>query len=463
MVSDRPGGSGGLDIYVARRARIGDAWGPLQNLGPKINSSANDYCPFVTPDGSRLLFLSNRPGGQGLGDFYIAFRQNIADDLAWDNVQPIGELNTASDEFGPSGFEDPVTGELTIFFNSDRPGGSGGPDIYTSRVGPDGKFSPPQVVSELSSASGDTWPVVSADGLEILFISNRPGTIGGNDIWISSRGSTSDVWSTPVNLGPTVNTASVEGRAWFYGGGTRIVFFSNRAGGIGGQDLYETTRTRANVVPVVGSVTGIGGIRYTTVAQITNPSASPITGSLIFRPAGQQSAASDARISYSLGPFETRAFADLMAAFGTSGLGSLDIVTATGVAPVVTAHIQNGGVVAVPQLRSEDVLLAGTRGVLAAPSDAAQFRFNIGVRTFAAGVSMTISVYDAAGGAVRSTTRTFPPNFFTQMPAAEFAGGAVGAGHVIVVSIDSGSAALYGSSASNIGRGSTLQIARRAE
>lgn len=458
MVSDRAGGQGGQDIYVAHRASINDPWGPLQNIGPKINSTANDYCPFVTPDGSKLLFLSNRAGGPGLGDFYMATRTNTADDFAWDNVQLVPELSTPSDEFGPSGFEDPITGAFTLFFNSDRPGGLGGTDVYTTQLGADGKFTPPQLVPELSSPSNDSWPVVRPDGLELVLISNRTGTLGGNDIWISERGSVSEPWSTPVNLGPTVNTSSNEGRAWLYANGSRILFFSNRPGGQGGNDLYETTRTRSTLIPVAGSVTGFGGVTYKTFLQITNPTGSPISGSIIFRPAGQQSSTSDPRMTYTLAPFETRTLSDVMSSIGATGLGSLEIAPSSGAAPAVIARIQDGGVVAVPAITSDNVISSGTRAVLTTPADLTQSRMNVGIRTLAVGATITATLYDAGGAQLRSASRTLPANTLVQMSAPDLVGGDIGANQTIVISVDTGSAVIYGSTT---GGTPMLQLAAR--
>jgi hypothetical protein len=54
--SNRPGGSGGVDIYVSQRLSRNDPWGPAQNLGPTVNSPVTDNCPFVTPDGQTLIF-----------------------------------------------------------------------------------------------------------------------------------------------------------------------------------------------------------------------------------------------------------------------------------------------------------------------------------------------------------------------------------------------------------------------
>ena len=461
FASDRPGGFGGLDIYVSHRASINDAWGPAQNLGPKINTDAMEHCPFVTPDGNKLIFGSDRPGTLGLNDLHIAFRQNTQDDLGWDNVRNLTELNSAGEEYGFSGFENPDSGILTVFFNSTRPGGPGGFDIYTSQLGADGKFTPPQLVPELSSKDSDRFPMVRSDGLELFVTSNRSGTLGGEDLWVATRGSITDSWSTPVNLGATDNTASNETRGFLYAGGTRLIFHSNRSGGSGMADVYEATRTRTNIVPVVGSVTGFGGAVFKTFAQISNSSASPVTGSLIFHPAGQSSAASDPRISYALASFETRTFADLMATFGTTGFGSLEIVPTTGAAPSSVIRIEDGGAVIIPQLRTEDTLASGSRGVLTTPSDLTRFRLNVGIRTFSSGVAMTATLYDASGTVIRSNSRNFPPNYLTQLSASDLVGGNIGPNQSVVFAVVSGSAVVYGSTVSNTGQGSTFQIAAR--
>src|SRR5438552_86123 len=242
FASDRPGGFGGLDIYVSHRASINDAWGAPQNLGSKINTDAMEHCPFVTPDGNKLIFASDRPGSLGLNDLHIAFRQNTQDDLAWDNVRNLTELNSVGDEYGYSGFQNPDTGILTIFFNSSRPGGPGGFDIYTSQLGADGKFTTPQLVPELSTKDTDRFPMVRFDGLELILTSDRAAGLGGTDLWVATRGSIADSWSAPMNLGPTVNTASNDTRGFLYAGGTRLVIQSIRPGVSGAYVLYDATR-----------------------------------------------------------------------------------------------------------------------------------------------------------------------------------------------------------------------------
>jgi len=87
-------------------------------------------------------------------------------------------------------------------------------------------------------------PSIGHDGLKIFFQSNRPGSIGLGDLWVATRESTLDAWSTPVNLGSTINTTLVEQNAYLSSDGGTLLFSSDRPGGSGGLDLYMTTRTK---------------------------------------------------------------------------------------------------------------------------------------------------------------------------------------------------------------------------
>jgi len=210
--SPRSGGFGNVDIYVSKRSSTNDPWGTPQNLGPTINSLFVDNCPFVTPDGHTLIFLSNRPGGSGGIDLYVSSRRNKRDDFAWEAPDPLAAINTPSNEFGPSGYEDEETGDFVLFFTSDRPGGLGGPDIYMSRTASDGTLLPPTLVAELSSSAQDLFANVRKDGRELFLSSDRVGTIGSLDFWVARRESTLDPWGVPENLGPTINSTAVEQR-----------------------------------------------------------------------------------------------------------------------------------------------------------------------------------------------------------------------------------------------------------
>jgi len=104
-----------------------------------------------------------------------------------------------------------------------------------------GTFGRAKIVRELSSPHRDTRTAIRSDGLEMFITSDRSGGEGAIDLWVATRGSTLDPWSTPVNLGPTINTADDDGGPALSCDGTTLYFYSTRPGGSGGRDLYVTT------------------------------------------------------------------------------------------------------------------------------------------------------------------------------------------------------------------------------
>lgn len=248
--SFRPGGLGGPnDIWISRRRHIDAAWEEPKNLGAPVNSAFTDGQPALSRDGHLLYFTSNRPGGFGGNDVYVSRRRDNGEDLAWGDPVNLGSpVNTSAGEGSPTYFEDDATGTITLYFPSGRPGGLGGNDIYATTLLPDGTYSPPVPVAELNSPFDDQRPVIRRDGLEMFIASDRPGTLGGMDIWVSTRNSTSDPWSTPVNLGSLVNTANFDaGAALSFDGATLYFHSALRPGNVGTQrrfDIWMATRSR---------------------------------------------------------------------------------------------------------------------------------------------------------------------------------------------------------------------------
>src|SRR5437868_1899373 len=247
--SNRPG-FGQSDIYVSRRTSLNAPWGPAKNLGATINSIFGDFPPSFSPDDHLMFFLSNRPGGFGDYDIWVSHRADINDDFSWEAPTNLGSpVNTSADENDATYFVDPATGKATLYFTSlSRLGGLGDFDIYQSTQNEDGSFNPAVLVSELSSPSRDTRMTIRPDGLEIMFSSDRPGGSGGIDLWYSTRQTTSDLWSTPVNLGPVVNSAVEDRPPSLSADGETVFFSSGRVGGFGLLDIWMTTRTRLPIV-----------------------------------------------------------------------------------------------------------------------------------------------------------------------------------------------------------------------
>ena len=170
FISDRPGGHGRADIYMTKRATKSEPWGPCVNLGPKVNGSAVDSGPWISPDGLELYFDSWRPDGYGKGDLWVTTREATTDSWA-----------------------EPVN--LGVAVNS--------PDYEGS-------------------------PFISADGRMLFFHSDRQGGHGQADIWMTRRASISDPWELPVNLGSRVNGATDESYPRLSPDGRTIYFWSGR-------------------------------------------------------------------------------------------------------------------------------------------------------------------------------------------------------------------------------------------
>ena len=235
MASNRPGGEGLLDIWVARRGSTSAPFGAPENLGPPVNSAADDFCP--TPVRERGLFFVSRealPGSCGQGDIYFTrFRRRHG----WREPVNLGCAptgpNSALDEQGPSYVE--VESRKLLYFSS-------GPDIYVSQK-VDGSFGPASPVAELNTAASDIQPNVRKDGLEIVFASNRrAGT--DQDLYAATRATVTEPFSEPVDLGDAVNTTTAsETRPSLSWDGTQLLF-GRAPGPEGSTDIYIATRDR---------------------------------------------------------------------------------------------------------------------------------------------------------------------------------------------------------------------------
>ena len=75
--SNRTGGQGMLDLWTSTRTSKADPWSTPANLGPNVNSSANDLRASLSWDAKTLYFGSTRPGGEGSQDIYVTTREKI--------------------------------------------------------------------------------------------------------------------------------------------------------------------------------------------------------------------------------------------------------------------------------------------------------------------------------------------------------------------------------------------------
>jgi Tol biopolymer transport system component len=181
-------------------------WMPPENLGPIVNSADTETTPFLTNDGLSLFLCSNRLGGRGKGDLFVSTRPST--ESAWSRPVNLGApINSPRRESWPRLSAD----GLTIFFSVE----DDLPIMHTytaTRVSLTDRWSAADVVgSPINSRTSNAisaWP--SPDGHQLFFASARSGGLGGWDIWLSTRSSPAEAWSSPQNLGPNVNTSQDE-------------------------------------------------------------------------------------------------------------------------------------------------------------------------------------------------------------------------------------------------------------
>jgi len=249
--SDRPGSVGTdehSDLYVIQRRSLREAWGPPRKVDA-LSSAGDDNAVTFSNDGRLIFFGSDRPGGCGGTDIWSARRADPHDDFAWEAPVNLGcTINSPQDDDGPTYFETPSGEKTLIFCSFNRPAavaaGFGDWDIYEVRGTDASAFGAATLVASVSSKARDTRTALRSDGLELLFTSNRPGSLGKKDLWSAIRPRLDADWATPVNLGTPINVPEDDGAPALAKDGRTLYFDSDRPGGQGGRDLYVATAPR---------------------------------------------------------------------------------------------------------------------------------------------------------------------------------------------------------------------------
>lgn len=170
----------------------------------EFSGQYGDFDPFISPDGSKLFFSSNRTGpGKAKNDFDMWVVEKTR--LGWSEPTNLGrQVNTEKQEFYPS-----VSRNGTLYFSSDREGGKGRGDIYRSRF-IDGKYSEPENLGDsINSSYFDGDPYIAPDESFLIFVSyNRPGGVGDGDLYISRN--RNGVWTAAKNLGKEINSSALD-------------------------------------------------------------------------------------------------------------------------------------------------------------------------------------------------------------------------------------------------------------
>jgi len=209
------------------------------NLGDSVNTENNEYSPSLTIDEQTLVITVLRPRDEYTihssakeEDFYMSVKRG---DSLWSKARRIGSpLNSHGNEGAQSISPDGKTLFFTICNRSD---GVGSCDLYISQIQKTGWSTPVNMGIKVNSGAWDSQPSISPDGNTLYFASARGGGKGVMDIWKTTK-SDNGTWSSPVNLGDSINTEFSEMSPFIHSDGKTLYFTSNGHPGMGGLDIF---------------------------------------------------------------------------------------------------------------------------------------------------------------------------------------------------------------------------------
>jgi len=219
------------DFFIAQKNE--DSWNPSLPLSSAINTPGNEGAQCISPDGQYLFFAGcGRADGLGKCDIYYA--KKVGD--KWSSPQNLGTpINSQYWESQPTISAD----GKTLYFVSDRKGGYGSYDIYKSTYIGAGKWSTPLNLGPNINTAGEEFsPFIHADNQTLYFCSDGWPGFGEKDIFFSKK-AINGLWQKPNNLGYPINTPKEESSLFISNDGKQAYFASDNLKGYGGLDLYS--------------------------------------------------------------------------------------------------------------------------------------------------------------------------------------------------------------------------------
>ncbi|MBN4072202.1 PD40 domain-containing protein, partial [Flavobacteriales bacterium AH-315-E23] len=209
----------------------------VYNLGVNINSPFPDYDPFLTANDTILIFTSRRENtkGGGRADIDAEFYEDVYEShkyaAGWRPAKSMSRRFNKRTNNAIVG----ISGDgKKIFMYRDIEGGN----IYMTKF-IDGKWSKPKSIKAINTEFHETSACFSNDEKTLYFVSNKPGGLGGHDIYETTLNSDGE-WGEPVNMGAVINTQYDEGRVFMHRDGTTLYFSSKGHRTMGGYDIFMT-------------------------------------------------------------------------------------------------------------------------------------------------------------------------------------------------------------------------------
>lgn len=233
------------DIMVSER--VGDHWQHPEPISNNINTKGHDATVALSNDGQMLfIFKSTTQDG---GDIFVS----TLNGSTWSTPERLGEtINTPKYWEGSCSLSS--DGQI-LYFASDRPGGLGGRDIYFSRKQSDGSWGPAENMGPgINTVYNDDSPYIHPDGINLFFSSEGHNSMGGYDLFYTTF--KNGKWKVPVNLGYPVNTPANERFYTLTADGGTGYYSSDRRGSLGQQDIYTVSPGFQGEPPILALVVG---------------------------------------------------------------------------------------------------------------------------------------------------------------------------------------------------------------
>ncbi len=220
-------------------------------VGGKVNSAEDDYFPSLSVDGSVLVITRqvNKTGEPAQASGHEELLYSVFRDSTYTPPEAFPyPINSAGNQGTQSLSQD---GRIMFFTACNRPDTKGGCDLYYCMKSGDAWSNPKNIGNPVNTRYWESTPFLAQDGKSLFFASNRPGGLGGMDLWISEQ-DTKRGWSAPRNLGPSVNTSGDEMSPFLLVDGKTLFFASNGGVGMGGFDLYKCDLSSLSVPENLG-------------------------------------------------------------------------------------------------------------------------------------------------------------------------------------------------------------------
>lgn len=225
---------GNQDLYMATRSSTSEGFGTPVRLPEPVNGTSNEACPTIA-NGHRLYFSSDRDDPSY--DIYVSKKGPNG----WSDPENLGPgINTPGWLDESAAFYEDSSGNQVMLFSSRQSGGGGDGNIYESVNGGPKSL----VAGGPNSSASDNRPSVTRDGLTIFFDSTRSGGLGGPDLYYATRTNTSEPFGTAIHL-QSLSSSVFDARAAISKDGSFLTFSSQRPGGESpAPDMYYTTREK---------------------------------------------------------------------------------------------------------------------------------------------------------------------------------------------------------------------------